>query len=40
MKTLKARLAVRKERRLRAERAAQSATLMVLGGMLTIPGKR
>lgn len=40
MKALKAWFAHRKERRQRAERAAQNATLMVLGGMLTIPRKR
>lgn len=40
MNAVKAWLAHRKERRLRAERAAQNAMLMVLGGMLTIPRKR
>lgn len=37
---LKALLAHRRERRIRAERAVQNATLMVLGGCLTVPRKR
>lgn len=40
MKTLKAWLAARRERRNRANRAAKIAYLMVIGGSLTVPRKR
>lgn len=40
MKTLKAWLAHRRERRHRAMRAARNAYLMVIGGSLTVPRKR